>query len=68
MEDPLSLIDISVIGTKNILNLCLKYNTRILLQVQVKFTEKTAIYRKEDDDRVLGNPVSTDGVTQLVRL
>ncbi len=57
MEDPLSLIDISVIGTKNILNLCLSNNTRIL------FTSTSEIYGnnknipwKETDDRVLGDP------------
>ena len=57
MEDPLSLIDISIIGTKNILNLCIKNNTRIL------FTSTSEIYGnnknipwKETHDRVLGDP------------
>ena len=57
MEDPLSLIDISVIGTKNILNLCIKNDTRVL------FTSTSEIYGnnknipwKETHDRVLGDP------------
>ena len=57
MEDPLSLIDISINGTRNILEHCLKNDTRIL------FSSTSEIYGRnkdipwnEDADRVLGNP------------
>lgn len=55
MSDPLSLIDIVVVGTRNLLELAVKYNTRVL------FTSTSEIYAKnpnipwsESDDRVLG--------------
>ncbi len=57
MQDPLSLIEVSIIGTKNILEHCLKNKTRIL------FSSTSEIYGKnnktpwdEDSDRVIGNP------------
>ena len=57
MEDPLSLIDIAINGTRNILDHCLKNDTRIL------FSSTSEIYGRnkdipwnEDADRVLGNP------------
>lgn len=60
MSDPLSLIDIVVVGTRNLLELASKYDTRVL------FTSTSEIYAKnpntpwsESDDRVLG-PTSID--------
>ena len=60
MKDPLSLIDIVIIGTKNLLELATKYKTRVL------FTSTSEVYGKnpytpwhEDSDRVLG-PTSID--------
>ena len=60
MNDPLSLIDIVVVGTRNLLELANKYGTRVL------FTSTSEIYAKnpntpwsESDDRVLG-PTSID--------
>jgi len=60
MSDPLSLIDIVVVGTRNLLELASKYDTRVL------FTSTSEIYAKnpntpwsENDDRVLG-PTSID--------
>lgn len=55
MEDPLSLIDITILGTRNLAALCEKHNVRIL------FTSTSEVYGrnpkvpwKEEDDRVLG--------------
>ena len=60
MSDPLSLIDIVVVGTRNLLELASKYGTRVL------FTSTSEVYAKnpntpwsESDDRVLG-PTSID--------
>ena len=60
IDDPLALIDIVVVGTRNLLELATKYNTRVL------FTSTSEIYAKnpnppwsEQDDRVLG-PTSID--------
>jgi UDP-glucose 4-epimerase len=57
MEDPMSLIDIAIIGTKNIINKCMYHNVRLL------FASTSEIYGKnpdtpwkENSDRVLGNP------------
>ena len=57
MEDPMSLIEISIIGTKNILDKCILHDVRIL------FASTSEIYGKnsngpwkEDYDRVLGDP------------
>jgi dTDP-alpha-D-glucuronic acid decarboxylase len=55
MEDPLSLIDIGLIGTRNLIAKCEKNNVRML------FTSTSEVYGRntnipwaEDDDRVLG--------------
>jgi dTDP-alpha-D-glucuronic acid decarboxylase len=55
MEDPLSLIDIAIIGTRNLVELCDRHGVRIL------FTSTSEVYGrnpevpwKESDDRVLG--------------
>ena len=60
ISDPLALIDIVVLGTRNLLELANKYGTRVL------FTSTSEIYAKnpntpwsENDDRVLG-PTSID--------
>ena len=55
MEDPLSLIDIAIIGTRNLIALCAEHGVRIL------FTSTSEVYGRnpavpwaEDGDRVLG--------------
>lgn len=55
MEDPLSLIDINIVGTKNLIELCQKHGVRVL------FTSTSEVYGRntnvpwcESDDRVLG--------------
>ena len=60
MEDPMSLIDISIIGTKRLIELCQKNNTRML------FTSTSEVYGRnadipwlEDGYRVLG-PTNVD--------
>lgn len=60
MEDPLSLIDIAIIGTRNLIELCDRHRVRIL------FTSTSEVYGRnpdvpwpEDGDRVLG-PTSVD--------
>ncbi len=60
MEDPMSLIDIAIIGTRHFIELCDRHRVRIL------FTSTSEVYGrnpqvpwKESDDRVLG-PTSVD--------
>ncbi len=60
MEDPLSLIDIGISGTRNLINMCNKHNVRML------FTSTSEVYGKnsnipwlENGDRVLG-PTNID--------
>lgn len=55
MEDPMSLIDIAIIGTRHFIELCDRHRVRIL------FTSTSEVYGrnpvvpwKESDDRVLG--------------
>jgi dTDP-alpha-D-glucuronic acid decarboxylase len=55
MEDPLSLIDIAIIGTRHLIALCERHDVRIL------FTSTSEVYGRnpavpwaEDGDRVLG--------------
>ena len=55
MEDPLSLIDIAIIGTRHLIELCATHGVRIL------FTSTSEVYGRnpavpwaEDGDRVLG--------------
>lgn len=57
MEDPLSLIDIAIVGTRTLIELCERHEVRIL------FTSTSEIYGRnpavpwtEDSDRVLGAP------------
>ena len=60
MEDPMSLIDIGVLGTRNLISMCHKNKIRIL------FTSTSEVYGKnpnipwqETDDRILG-PTNID--------
>lgn len=55
MEDPLSLIDIGVLGTRSLIEMCVTHNVRML------FASTSEVYGKnpkvpwsEDDDRVVG--------------
>lgn len=57
MEDPLSLIDIAILGTRTLIELCARHDVRIL------FTSTSEVYGRnpavpwaEDSDRVLGAP------------
>ncbi|WP_422746634.1 NAD-dependent epimerase/dehydratase family protein [Mycobacterium sp. WMMD1722] len=56
VEDPLRVVDVSVIGTRNVLELSRRHGTRVV------FTSTSEVYGKnpdtpwgEDDDRVLGS-------------
>ncbi|MDI7860747.1 GDP-mannose 4,6-dehydratase [Rhizobiaceae bacterium n13] len=55
MEDPLSLIDIAIIGTRNFIALCEKHNVRILFtSTSEVYGRNPAVPWKETDDRILG--------------
>lgn len=55
MEDPLSLIDIAIIGTRNFIGLCEKHGVRILFtSTSEVYGRNPAVPWKESDDRVLG--------------
>ncbi len=55
MEDPLSLIDICVTGTRNLISLCVKHNVRMLYtSTSEVYGRNTKIPWKEDSERVLG--------------
>lgn len=56
VEDPLRVVDVSVIGTRNVLELCHRHGARVV------FTSTSEVYGKnpntpwaEDDDRVVGS-------------
>ena len=56
MEDPFLLIDITILGTKNLLKCCLENKTRILFSSTSEVYGKNPVLPwKEEDDRVLGN-------------
>ena len=60
MEDPLSLIDISIIGTKALIELCQVNQVRMLFtSTSEVYGRNTEIPWKEDEDRVLG-PTNVD--------
>ena len=60
MEDPLSLIDIAIIGTRHLIGLCVEHDVRILFtSTSEMYGRNPAVPWKEDDDRVLG-PTSVD--------
>ena len=55
MEDPLKLIDIGVIGTRNLIGLCHKNNIRMLFaSTSEVYGRNEVIPWTEDNDRVLG--------------
>lgn len=55
MEDPLGLIDIAIIGTRNFIELCDRHRVRILFtSTSEVYGRNPAVPWKEDDDRVLG--------------
>ena len=55
MEDPLSLIDICVTGTRNLISLCVKHNVRMLYtSTSEVYGRNTNIPWREDSERVLG--------------
>ena len=55
MEDPLSLIDICVIGTRNLVSLCMQHDVRMLYtSTSEVYGRNTDIPWSEDSDRVLG--------------
>lgn len=55
MEDPMSLIDIAIIGTRNFIELCDKHRVRILFtSTSEVYGRNPAVPWKESDDRVLG--------------
>lgn len=57
MDDPLKVVDVNVLGTRNILEYCLKQNSKfIFMSTSEIFGKNPKIPWKEDDDRVLGSP------------
>lgn len=55
MEDPLSLIDIAIIGTRKFIELCDRHRVRILFtSTSEVYGRNPAVPWKETDDRVLG--------------
>ena len=55
MEDPLSLIDIAIIGTRHLIALAVEHEVRILFtSTSEVYGRNPAVPWKEDDDRVLG--------------
>jgi UDP-glucose 4-epimerase len=55
MEDPLSLIDIAIIGTRRLLSLCEKHRVHMLFtSTSEVYGRNPAVPWKETDDRVLG--------------
>lgn len=60
MEDPMSLIDIAIIGTRHFIELCDRHRVRILFtSTSEVYGRNPAVPWKESDDRVLG-PTSVD--------
>lgn len=55
MEDPLSLIDIAIIGTRHLIDLCVRHDVRILFtSTSEVYGRNPAVPWREDGDRVLG--------------
>jgi UDP-glucose 4-epimerase len=55
MEDPLSLIDIAIIGTRQLIALAVEHDVRILFtSTSEVYGRNPAVPWKEEDDRVLG--------------
>lgn len=56
MEDPLSLIEVSVMGTRHIISLCQDTGARLVFtSTSEVYGRNTSIPWSEDDDRVLGS-------------
>ena len=57
IDDPLGVIDTIVLGSRNIIDLCVKHKTRILFASTSEIYGKNPNFPwKEDGDRVLGDP------------
>ncbi len=57
MRDPLSLIDITINGTKNIIELCIKKNIKLIFaSTSEVYGKNSNVPWKEESDRVLGDP------------
>lgn len=57
IEKPFELIDVNILGTRTILNECMRRNTRLLFtSTSELFGKNPSVPWKEDDDRVTGNP------------
>jgi len=55
MEDPLSLIDVAIIGTRHLIALAVEHEVRILFtSTSEVYGRNPAVPWKEEDDRVLG--------------
>lgn len=60
MEDPLSLIDVAILGSRRFIALCEEHGVRILFtSTSEVYGRNPAVPWREDDDRVLG-PTSVD--------
>lgn len=56
MENPLKLIDVIVVGTRNLLDIAVQYNTRFIFSSTSEvFGKNPNVPWAEEDDRVLGN-------------
>ncbi|MGI0011316.1 MAG: NAD-dependent epimerase/dehydratase family protein [Nitrosopumilaceae archaeon] len=57
MADPLKVVDVNVMGTKNILEHCIKQDSKfIFMSTSEIYGKNPKVPWKEEDDRVLGNP------------
>lgn len=57
LSDPLKVVDVNVMGTKNILEFCIADNSKfIFMSTSEIYGKNPNIPWKETDDRVLGNP------------
>lgn len=57
MADPLKVVDVNVMGTKNILENCIKQDSKfIFMSTSEIYGKNPKVPWKEEDDRVLGNP------------
>lgn len=55
VEDPLRVVDVSVIGTRNVLELSRRHGARVVFTSTSEVFENPATPWREDDDRVLGS-------------
>ncbi len=55
-KDPLKVVEVNVVGTKNVLELALKHNTKVIFSSTSEvYGKNPKVPWKEDDDRVLGS-------------